>query len=57
MRVTLTPTAREPDVAAWRRDVTACAEKIAYHARMPRKYEWASWLPWLPVWPEPPEPE
>jgi hypothetical protein len=54
--VQLPPITGEALVALQRREVTLAA-KIAYHARMRRKYEWLTCLPWLPVWPDPPEPK
>lgn len=39
-----------------RREAAALTEKIDYHLRLRRKYEWLAQLPWLPVWPDPPEP-
>ena len=30
---------------------------IAYHARLARKYGWATYFPWLPVAPDPPPPD
>jgi hypothetical protein len=39
------------------RKASPVSRKVAYHARMRRKYEWAAWLPWFPLLPDPPEPD
>jgi hypothetical protein len=54
--IEVSPIANYPSVGV-RREADACAERIAYHSRMRRKYERAARFPWLPVEPDPPEPK
>jgi hypothetical protein len=55
IQVEVPPSADE--VASLKHEEARLMEKIAYHARMRRKYERLTWLPWLPAWPDPPEPK
>jgi hypothetical protein len=56
VEVNLPPFVARPSVDVGR-ETERYAARIAYHARMRQKYEWAARFPWLPLDPDPPEPK
>jgi hypothetical protein len=46
-----------PEAERLEEEAARFQERVTYHARMERKYEWATWFPWLPLRADPPEPK